>query len=81
MLVSISFIVSGIVAWGSTNSYFLSLRGGRKKGRVRGREKSAKEGKMKGSLPSLPNPSPFFPSSLSPTPFDACYAGYYFLGG
>ena len=36
----------------------------RKKGR--GREKSTKEG----------NPPPFFPSSLSPTPFDPCYEGY-----
>ena len=25
--------------------------------------------------PSLPNPPPFVPSSLSSTPFDACYAG------
>ena len=23
--------------------------------------------------------SPFFPSSLSPSPFNACYAGYYFV--
>ena len=61
-----------MVAWGSTNSYFLSLRGGHKRGGEGGKEgKSAKKGKMKGSLPSLPNPSPFFPSSLSPTPFDA----------
>ena len=27
-------------------------------------------------FPSLPNPPPFFRFSLSPTPFDACYAGY-----
>ena len=33
-------------------------------------------GKGEKRLPSLPNPPPFFPSSLSPTPFDACYAGY-----
>ena len=26
-------------------------------------------------FPSFPNPPPFFPFSLSPTPFDACYAG------
>ena len=40
------------------------------------REKRAKAGKREGSpLPSLPNPPPFFPSSLSPTPFDDCYAG------
>ena len=26
-------------------------------------------------FPFLPNPPPFFPFSLSPTPFDACYAG------
>ena len=31
--------------------------------------------KGKGLLPSLPNPPTFFPFSLSPTPFDACYAG------
>ena len=24
-------------------------------------------------------PPPFFPFSLSPTPFDACYAGYIYL--
>ena len=27
-------------------------------------------------FPSLPYPPPFFPFLLSPTPFDACYAGY-----
>ena len=27
-------------------------------------------------FPSLPYPPPFFPLLLSPTPFDACYAGY-----
>ena len=43
---------------------------GRKKGRGRRRGKGEKR------LPSLPNPPSFFPSSLSPTPFDACYAGY-----
>ena len=43
-------------------------RGGRK----------APNGKRKGapSPPSLPNPPPFFRSSLSPTPFDTCYAGH-----
>ena len=42
-----------------------SMRGRRKmgKGRGRGREKSI-------------NPPPFFPFSLSTTPFDACYAGH-----
>ena len=31
----------------------------------------------KGKEPSLPPiPLPFFPPPLSPTPFDACYAGY-----
>ena len=52
-----------------------SLRGRRKKGRGRGwgREKSAKEGKRgKGNLP-------LFSSSLSPTPFDACYTGWLML--
>ena len=44
-----------------------SLRGRPKKGKGRGREKSAKEGKRE-------SPS-FFPSSLYPIPFDACYAG------
>ena len=44
-----------------------------------GREKSAKgkkEGSWAPSPPSLPNSPPFFPSSLSPTPFDTCYAGH-----
>ena len=52
-----------------------SLRGRRKTGRGRGwgREKSAKEGKRgKGNLP-------LFSSSLSPTPFDACYTGWLML--
>ena len=53
---------------GGTNSNFLSLRGRRKKGTGGegggGREKSAKEGKRKGSLPSFPNPSLFCPSRL-----------------
>ena len=52
-----------------------SLRGRRKKGREMGREKSTKEGKGNGAFPSLPYPPPFFPFSLSPTRFDACYAG------
>ena len=60
------------VLWG--HPVLSSLQGRRKKGR--GREKSTKEGKGKGAFPSLPNPPPFFPFSLSPTPFDACYAGY-----
>ena len=40
-----------------------SMHGRPKKGKGRGREKST-------------NPPPFFPFSLSPTPFDACYAGH-----
>ena len=52
-----------------------SQRGRRKKGRERGREKSTKEGKGKG-VPSPLSPSYLLPFSLSPTPFDACYAGY-----
>ena len=45
---------------------------GAKRGGGGGKEgKSAKKWRMKGSLLSLPSPSPFFPSSLSPTPFDA----------
>ena len=31
---------------------------------------------MSRPFPSLPYPPPFSPFSLSPTPFDACYAGY-----
>ena len=55
-------------------------RGRRKKGMGRGREKSTKEGKGKGAspFPSLPYPPPFSPFSLSPSPFEACYAGYAF---
>ena len=44
-----------------------------------GREKSTQVGKgTGGSLPlsPLPPPPPFFPFSLSPTPFDACFAYY-----
>ena len=45
--------------------------------RGEGGRKVRKWGKVKGSpLPSLPNPPPFFPSSPSPTPFNACHAGY-----
>ena len=57
-----------------------SLCGRRKKGRGRGGgRKARKKGKGKGSrrpLPSLPNPPLFFSSSLSPSPFAACYTGY-----
>ena len=46
----------------------LSLRGRRKKGR--GREEGEREkGREKGPLPLSPIPLPFFPSSLSPTPY------------
>ena len=59
--------------------YSASLRGRRKKEREKGEGESAKAGKRevsgKGPLPSLPNPPPFFPFLLSPTPFDACYSG------
>ena len=52
---------------------------GAKRGGRRGEGESAKAGKWegwgKGPLPSLPNPPPFFPFLLSPTPFDACYLG------
>ena len=50
-----------------------SLRGRRKKGRGGGGRKVRKQ---KGLLPSLPNLPPFSPSSLSPTPFNACYSGH-----
>ena len=53
----------------------LACVAGAKRGGRRGREKARRRGKGKGLLPSLPNPPPFFPFSLSPTPFDACYAG------
>ena len=36
-----------------------------------GREK----GRERRPSPSVPNPLPLSPSSQSPTPFDACYAG------
>ena len=42
-----------------------------------GGRKARKRGKgREDPFPSLPYPPPFFPFSLSPTPFDACYAGY-----
>ena len=54
-----------------------SLRGRRQKRRGRGRGIEKGKGKGKGALSlSPPIPLPFFPSSLSPTPFDACYPGY-----
>ena len=66
MLVSINFIGSRMVAWGSTNSYFLSLRGGRKKGEGEGRgRKARKRGKGKGAYPLSTIPLPF---SLPPYP-------------
>ena len=43
-----------------SNPLFVSLRGRRQNGRVRGREKSP--------FPSLPYPPPFFPFSLFPYP-------------
>ena len=52
-----------------------SLRGRQKKGREKS-AKGKKEGSWAPSPPSLPNPPPFFPSSLSPTPFDICHAGH-----
>ena len=75
--------VSEMVAWGSTNSYFLSLRGRRKNGRGRGRgegEKREREEKER-KLTLSPQSLSLFPFLPIPTPFDACYAGYYFLGG
>ena len=51
---------------------------GAKRGGGGGREKSAKEGKREGVPYPLSVISLFFPSSLSPTPFDAGYAGYLF---
>ena len=43
-----------------------------------GGEGGGRKGKGKGALPLSPIPSPFSlpPYRLSPTPFDACYAGY-----
>ena len=60
---------SCMVTHGSGNGGNASLRGRRKKGRERGREKST----IPASL------FPFFPFSLFPYAlplFDACYAGY-----
>ena len=54
----------------------ISLRGRRKKGREGGGKREKREsGKREVSLTLSPQPPPFFPSSLPPTPFDACYAG------
>ena len=46
----------------------ISLHGGRKKGWGREDWEKRERGES--------NPPHFEPSSLSPTPFDACYAGY-----
>ena len=55
----------------------LNLRGRLKKRRGGGRGRKVPKGNGRGSpLPSPPNPPPFFPPFQSPTPFDACYAGY-----
>ena len=54
-------------------STLASLRGRRKNGRGGGGRKVRKQGKGKGAL--SPQSHSFFPSSLSPTPFDACYVG------
>ena len=65
MLASISFIVPEMVACGGAQiAIFLACVAGAKRGGGGWREKSAKEGKRKGSLPSFPNPSLFFPSRL-----------------
>ena len=55
-----------------------SLRGRHKKGRGRGEEekRQGEKGRERRLLPLSPIPLPFFPSSLSPTPFDICYAGH-----
>ena len=50
---------------GGQIAIFLDFVAGAKRGGGVGREKSAKKGERKGSLPSFPNPSLFFPSSLS----------------
>ena len=52
--------------------YITCLAGAKRGGDGVGREREG--------LSSLPNTPPFFPSSLSPTPFDACYAGYHLYG-
>ena len=49
---------------------FCRLRDRRKKGRGEGKEKGAPSLTLSPQSPSLS------PSSQSPTPFDACYAGY-----
>ena len=45
-------------------------------GAILGEEGGRKARKGKKILPYLLKPPPFFHSSQSPTPFDACYAGY-----
>ena len=50
---------------------YSSLRDRRKKGRGGVGRKLRKRGQGNGPLPSLPNLPPFFPSSLSPSPFNA----------
>ena len=52
----------------------LACVAGAKRGGGGEREKSAKP--KPNPNPNSSQSPPFFPSSLSPTPFDACYAGY-----
>ena len=66
---------------GAQIAIFLDCVAGAKRGAGVGREKSAKEGKRKGSLPFFPQSRSLFPFLPIPTPFDACYAGYYFSAG
>ena len=63
--------------WRDSANSVACVAGAKRGGRWGGR-KARKRGKgREGPFPSLPPPPPpFFPFSLSPTPFDACYACY-----
>ena len=47
-----------------------------KKRRGSGKGEKREDGPNRNAKPSLPNPSPFSPSSTSPSPLYACYTGY-----
>ena len=66
------------IKYNSFISAYIACVVGIKKGGEEGRKKSAKgkNGRERRLLPLSPIPPSFFPSSLSPTPFDTCYAGH-----
>ena len=62
----------------SSEHFHLACVAGAKRGGRGGGEKckrGEREGSFPSTFPSAPYGPPFFPFSLSPIPFDACYAG------